>query len=64
MITKIGLNRKNTIHYLYATWHASIFDNFCGIQHSESFDYGTFGRIILEEYFFKIGLRTGKISVS
>ena len=27
---------KDTIFYLYATWHGSIFDSFCGIKNAEN----------------------------
>ena len=45
MITKIDLMEKDTIFYLYATWHVSIFVSFCGILHADNVNFKTFVRV-------------------
>ena len=47
-MTKFFKWSKNTLYssiILYATWHASIFDSFCGMVNTGSINFGTFGEV-------------------
>ena len=37
---------SDTIFYLYAKWHASIFDSLCVGMHARMVNFGTFGGVV------------------